>query len=88
MSLRDDVIGISQFANIRIPPEEIEKFVKGFADILSYMDKIGSSEVAEVKVDGIIKHHTPLRTDKFDSGTRECSIQPERKYYRVPKVIK
>lgn len=89
MKIKDEVIEISQFANIRIPPEEVESFVKEFANILSYMNKIGSTEIKHPEIkNSIIKHYAPLRVDRLDSKNRECPILIESEYYNVPKVIK
>ena len=87
MKLKDDVIEISSFSNIKIPSNEIGIFVKEFANILAYMDKIGTVKVSKIKKDSIIKHHTPLRLDTLSTSSNECSNLIERVYYKVPKVI-
>jgi Asp-tRNA(Asn)/Glu-tRNA(Gln) amidotransferase C subunit len=87
MDLKEEVKTISEFANIRIPADEIEKFANEFGKILAYMDKIGTIPPYEVGDTKGAEYYTPLRKDKIRIGPHRPIKPLEGKYYKVPKVI-
>jgi len=87
MDLKKEVKNISEFANIKIPVDKIEKFADEFGRILAYMNTISTIPLCKASDTKRAEHYTPLRKDEARIDLHKPVRPSKGRYYRVPKVI-
>ena len=84
-----DIERIAELAALELTPEEKQRFVQQFEDILTYFKKIDAAPVSDVQ-DHPVDTADHLRDDVArPSGVRPDEFSPylESGHFKVPKVI-
>lgn len=90
---QEKVKKIASLARLEVAERDLERFVRQFHDILSYMDKL--NELSTTGVEPLyspVEHDTPFREDLVGQGFDRDEIlanapDDDGRYFIVPKVL-